>query len=315
MGRLPNFFLVGAVKAGTTAFHSLLNNHPDVYMAPIKEPNFFAQSDMRSSLYSPQYRRSTSVNLARYLKKGMTRTIHIADVVDWDQYCSLFQNVGHERAIGEGSNSYLFCPSAPLAISKKAPNAKIIAILRNPVDRAWSHYLMNRKLGYAVAPDFLAEFKADIDKRPRGWGITSNYYELGRYAEQLERFFALFPRRQIKVILYDDFHRDPHNSLRQTFEFLGVDPSHSIPAHLRPNSAALPRWPLLHRLVINSTLSFKLKHRLPDPIKNVAERLLLSESRIPRLQASQKDALLTFYESDIKRLALMLNRDLDNWLK
>ena len=315
MSSLPNFFVVGAVKAGTTAFHHLLNQHPEIYMSPIKEPNFFAQSDLKPHLYVDQYRRSVSFNLDKYLQGSMQKTVHIADVKSWEDYRSLFKNVSAETAIGEGSNSYLFCPSAPLAISKKAPNAKIIAILRNPVDRAWSHYLMNRKLGYAVAPDFLAEFKADINKRPRGWGITSNYYELGRYAEQLERFFALFPRRQIKVILYDDFHRDPRNSLRQTFEFLGVDPSHSIPAHLRRNSAALPRWPLLHRLVINSTLPFKLKRRLPDPIKNVTERLLLSGSRIPRIQASQKDALLTFYESDIKRLALMLNRDLDNWLK
>ena len=111
------FFVVGAVNAATTAFYHLLSQHPEIYMSPIKEPNFFAQSDLEPHLYVDQYRRSVSFNLDKYLRSSMQKTVHIADVKTWEDYRSLFKNVPVEIAIGEGSNSYLFCPSSAELIS------------------------------------------------------------------------------------------------------------------------------------------------------------------------------------------------------
>lgn len=282
-------------------------------MAPIKEPNFFSQADMRPELYAPQYRRSVSFNLSRYLSGPMHHKMHIADVRTWDEYYLLFKNVRHERVIGEGSNSYLFCPSAPKHIAARFPCAKILMILRNPVERAWSHYMMNRKLGYPVKDNFLGEFHNDTQKEPQGWGITANYFRLGLYAEQLQRFLKVFPRNQIKVITYDDFQREPRETLVETFEFLQVDPHHELYIETQTNAAALPRWPTLH-FVFQSSLASIIKHRLSTPIKNVMEKVILTRSNLPKLSQSERQSLINDYEPDIRQLATMLDRNLDHWL-
>ena len=128
---LPNFFVIGAVKSGTTALHRFLSLHPEVYMSPIKEPNYFSQSDMKQDLYITNYRNSISCDLKQYLNGPMAKTIHIADVASWTDYTQLFRNVQYERAIGESSNSYLFCPSTAKSIAARIPTAKILAVLRN----------------------------------------------------------------------------------------------------------------------------------------------------------------------------------------
>ena len=97
MSGLPNFFVVGAVKAGTTAFHHLLNQHPEIYMSPIKEPNFFAQSDLEPHLYVDQYRRSVSFNLDKYLQGSMQKTVHIADVKTWPSGTARFSTGNRSR--------------------------------------------------------------------------------------------------------------------------------------------------------------------------------------------------------------------------
>jgi len=313
MNKLPNFFLVGAVKAGTTAFYNMLKNHPDVYMSPIKEPNFFSQADMQNNLYAIHYRRSVTFGLSRYLKGKMNNSIHIADVRTWEDYCCLFKNVRYEKAIGEASNSYLFCPSAPSKLAIRFPEAKILMILRNPVERAWSHYLMNRKLGHSVEHDFQEEFQRDTDADLQGWGVTSNYYKLGLYAEQLQRFLTVFPRQKIKVILYDDFRHSPGTTLTETFKFLAVEPKYFTPLPTKTNSAALPRWPTLYAYLIRSKPASLVRHRIPNPMKKIIENVLFTHSNLPELGPSVKRKLIDLYDSDIGQLSKMLGRNLDHW--
>ena len=263
MTKLPNFFLVGAVKAGTTAFHAILSRHPDIYMSPIKEPNFFSQIDMQPDLYSKNYQTSVSFNLSGYLSGPMNKTMHIADVNSWTDYCLLFKHVQNQHAIGEGSNSYLFCPNAPQEIAKTFPHAKLLMILRNPIERAWSHYLMNKKLGHPVSANFLNDFRADTTAQNQGWGITANYFKLGLYSEQLKRFFAAFPSQQIKVIIYDDFQRSPRDTVTDVFLFLGVTTQHQPQIGIERNIAALPRYPRLNTLLFRSGIASAIKRRLP----------------------------------------------------
>jgi len=314
MSSLPNFFVVGAVKAGTTAFHHLLNQHPEIYMSPIKEPNFFAQSDLEPHLYVDQYRRSVSINLDKYLQGSMRKTVHIADVKTWKDYRLLFKNVNTEAAIGEGSNSYLFCPSSARLIAEQFPDAKIIMILRNPVDRAWSHYLMNQKLGYRVLPQFLQEIDRDRSVQPRGWGITANYFELGLYDDQVNRFFEVFPETQMKILLYEDFVRQPSRTFSDVCEFLGVNSALANFENTQKNVGAVPRWPVIYRALQRSGMPHSIKHRLPEPIKELFRSLILKHGNLPRLRGSERDTLLRLYAPSIRSLSSILSRNLDHWL-
>src|SRR5262245_44057756 len=124
--KLPNFFIVGAPKAGTTSLYEYLRRHPQVYMSPVKEPNYFSYADtVAQNLY--------------HKEKGIEQ---------WDEYVKLFEASNGAHAIGEASVSYLFYPEVPRRLNEKFPDARIIIVLRNPVDRAYSHYYMEHKLGY-----------------------------------------------------------------------------------------------------------------------------------------------------------------------
>jgi len=314
MPGLPNFFVVGAVKAGTTAFHNLLDQHPEIYMSPIKEPNFFAQTDLKPHLYVDQYRRSISFNLDKYLQGSMQKTVHIADVKTWEDYRSLFKNVSVEIAIGEGSNSYLFCPNSAGLIAQRFPHAKIIMILRNPVDRAWSHYLMNQKIGHQVLPDFLQEIDQDRSIQPKGWGITSNYFELGLYDEQVSRFLAVFPKTQIKILLYEDFVRQPGQTFSKVCEFLGVSAVSANFENTHKNVGAVPRWPTVYRALQRSGIPHSIKHHLPETIKELLHTLILKRGNLPRLRESERDVLLRLYTPSIRSLSSILGRNFDHWL-
>jgi hypothetical protein len=173
---------------------------------------------------------------------------------------------------------------------------------------------MNRKLSYSVEEDFLGEFRKDTAANPKGWGITANYFELGLYANQLQRFLNFFPEKQIKVILYDDFRLAPQETLAATFEFLEVDTNHVPNTETQKNKAALPVWPKFYQFLFQTGLAHMIKHRIPASLREVIEKVIFSQSILPKLSASDRQYLIELYQSDISLLATILNRNLDHWL-
>jgi sulfotransferase family protein len=161
---LPNFFIIGAAKAGTTSLYHYLEDHQEVFMCSVKEPNYFSYDDIiRQNLY--------------YSEKGFGNK---------EEYEALFKDVTSEKAIGEASVSYLFYEKTPTKIKAVVPDAKIIIILRNPVDRGFSHFLMDKKLGYISLV-----FEDVIFKRVQHKNIDlyyQQYVELGLYHEQVKRY-------------------------------------------------------------------------------------------------------------------------------
>jgi hypothetical protein len=312
---MPNFFLVGAAKAGTTALHSFLAAHSEIYMSPIKESNFFSQPDMKKELFIRNYRNSINFNLKGYLRGPMTKMIHIANIQTWDDYIQLFRNVRDEVAIGEASNSYLLCPCTANQIAKRVPKAKILIMLRNPIERAWSHYLMNRRLGYTLKKHFIEEFSHDTKQYPRGWGITHNYLELGMYSSQLKRYYSYFPSDQIKIMLYDDFQESPEHTLKDIFSFLAVDTTQIVTLGDMKNRAALPRFQILNYLLFQSGTAAKLKRIFPSAIVSVAEKLLFTNSSLPKLDPTERVFLRDIYMDEIYSLSDILGRDLTHWLE
>ena len=214
----PNFFLAGAPKAGTTSLFEFLRQHPQIFLSPIKEPTFFARADLRpwdmperARAFLEKDRRK----LQRYLADPRGET-HWHLVLEEEDYLRLFSRVRGERAIGEASVSYFWRPSAAAAIAARVPHAKLVFVLRHPVDRLFSHYLAS--LRSTPGTSFRDCFRSA--KNPTS--PLFSWLEGGLYATNLQRFFSAFPREQIRVYLYDDYRNDPRPAPSYTTERLGV---------------------------------------------------------------------------------------------
>jgi Sulfotransferase family len=200
----PNFFIIGAAKAGTTSLYQYLAQHPDIYMSPIKEPNYFSTEINFEDVRPEVQERIKLLKIDAYLKGDMKRTIHRAFIKNQNQYESLFRFVANQKAIGEASASYLYSPEAANAIKKYNPDAKIIIVLRNPVQRIYSHYLMDRRMAITQL-SFEEALLEDKNNPLKMWGSKSLYYELSEYYEQVKRYYDTFPQSNILLYLVKNF--------------------------------------------------------------------------------------------------------------
>lgn len=221
---LPDFVVIGAQKCGTTTLYNILSNHPNILPATRKEIHFF---DGRFNKGLNWYRGHFPLRVTR------------------DR---LVQSLHQPVLTGEASPLYLFHPLAPQRLKTHLPNAKLIVILRNPVDRAYSHYQRERREGFE--PLSFEEAIAREDERTAGERekmISQNrnrsfnyahfsYKARGRYAEQLRVWFDLFPRSQFLVLKNEDLDCDTHATFEQFYQFLGI-PSWHPTRHVRHNTA------------------------------------------------------------------------------
>lgn len=311
----PTFLVVGAVKAGTTSLHEYLQMHPEIYMSPVKETNHFSDADMDFAHFNVDYRQDINVNLDKYLAGPMDKKIHIAHVRTPEQYALLFKNVTHEKAIGEVSNSYLYLPSTAATIRKALPDVKIVMMLRNPVERLYSQFLMNLKLGKIVEKDLLKEIAADQAKQYKGWGVSHLYLEVGNYYEQVKRYYDQFPATQIKVLFYEDFKRDPGAVMQDLFAFLGVDASFRPDMTKRFNEAGMPRFGKLNYWLTQLGIYGLLKRLFPANLKEKLKSLIYTRENIPTITSAEKEYLIAYYAQDVQRLGQLLGRDLSGWLR
>jgi hypothetical protein len=203
---LPNFLIVGAMKAGTTSLRGYLRQHEEIYLAR-REVHFFDREH--------NYRRGMS----------------------W--YERQFASDQRHRAVGEKTPAYCFFPRVPERIHRHLPGVKLIWLLRDPVARAHSHYWHLLRKGEERA-GFEAILKQGLQEEQAG-GPVPEYLGKGRYAEQIERYLRLFPRERMLFLLFEDFIRNPKPSLRAIFEFIGVTPDVTIDTQRRRNTGALPR--------------------------------------------------------------------------
>jgi hypothetical protein len=308
-GRTPNFFVVGAPKTGTTSLCRYLEQHPDVFMSPIKEPCFFAPE---MAAVSPETRARYArerAPLNAYLDGPMSERRDSGFVIEWTDYLKLFKRAREERAVGEGSVAYLGSLHAPRAIRERIPDARIVAVLRDPADRLFSHYKVVRAMGRTALtfPDW-AEAERRIEAaRDIGWGSVW----AGRYGTQLERYLEHFPRAQIHIVMYDDFARDAPATLRSIFEWLGVDPRADVDTRERFNVTAVPRWTELdvapaRRLwgAVKRTLPRRLTARARDWVNGAAQ---LSYGR------DERERIVAMHETEIRLVERLIGRDLSAW--
>jgi hypothetical protein len=313
--KLPNFFIVGAPKAGTTALYAYLDQHPQVYMSPLKEPNHFA-TELRVENFveaeRPRVAREMRA-LDEYLRGDLREKRFGGLVSSWEDYLRLFHSVTNEIAIGEASACYLWSPSAPRNIAARIPDARIIINLRNPVDRAFSQYLQ-MVTGGTIRRSFHDQIQANLSSTQRQFGPQWPLLEFGRYHEQISRYLDEFPRSQLHISFYEDLERDPRSVLADLFAFLGVDAGYTADVSQRHHQPTIPRlnavayhlkkwglWPYLRKLA-------------PLPLGPRLRSLLVRSRASLTMDQQDRQFLTDYYREDIERLARLLNRDLSAWL-
>nr|MDJ0649638.1 sulfotransferase [Xenococcaceae cyanobacterium MO_188.B19] len=184
---MPNFLIIGAAKAGTTSLYNYLKEHPQIYMSPVKEPRFFYLMNEKLDFRGPG-----------------DENILNSSTSDLEDYSTLFQGVSNEIAIGEASSMYLYHPKTPKRIKSYVPDVKMITILRDPVERAYSHFLMNVKNGLEPLTDFVQVLQEEEIRIRSNWGSNWHHKARGFYYSQVKRYFDIFDRSQIKIYLYED---------------------------------------------------------------------------------------------------------------
>ncbi len=208
-GQKVNLFIVGAAKCGTTSLHDWLDLHADVAMCRVKEPNFFATY--------------ITANPHVYLPPDNGEKVHYRIIKDAAVYDSLFEVTSDKKIIGESSVVYLWDADAPQKIQDYNPDAKIIIMLRNPVERAYSHYLMMYNIGQERETDFLTALKNDQFK-PKIQGKSYLYLDYGHYHTLIKRYLALFPQQNVLLLSFNDLIANPTKTAAIVYDFLDIKP-------------------------------------------------------------------------------------------
>lgn len=312
---LPNFLVIGAAKCGTTSLYHYLLQHPDVYMSPIKEPNFFC-SDIRPENFSHEYKvheEEKNLNVHKYVRGDMSELHWEAYVDNITDYKLLFKYAEGKKRIGEISNSYLFSKAAAENIKQTLPGVKLIAILRNPVSRAFSHYMANLRDGRTTLT-FRKEMEADMAKPVKGWGQSHAYLEMGYYTEQIKRYTELFPPDQLLILFFDDLIANPQNVINRIFDFLGLDKNVEIDFEEKHNEARVPKNAGLIRLLTKTGFKRRVFRLLPQSLQTPVKDMFFNKDVKMKISQEDKAWLTEVYRKDIESLSKELDRDLKNWL-
>lgn len=293
----PNFFIVGAPKCGTSAMNHYLSQHSDIFMAE-KEIHFFG-ADLKLKVK-----------------------------LDKSKYLNCFKNAAQEKILGEASVWYLFSKTAARQIKDFSPNAKILIMLRNPIEVV--HALHSQFLLPANEDVFDFEIAVKLDEeRKKGirlpvsadWFERPLYKDAALFSEQVKRYFDVFNRENVHIVLYDDFLANTEKTVSDVLQFLGVNPELEIRYDVI-NSNKQIRVFSIHRFLKNPPTRIKKVVRVVLPFKKVRYLLryhlinlnIYEKKRTP-ISEQFSNELKVFFANDIISLGKLINRDLSSWLK
>jgi hypothetical protein len=286
----PNLFIVGAAKAGTTALHSLLRQHPQVCMSSVKEPHYFA--DVRPD-------------------RGMEHTLTVIN--DREKYDQLFDVAPQHQLVGEASPSYLYDHSSAARLAAESPDARIVILLRDPVERAHSHYLMDVREGLQHR-GFMEGIRVDEEQADRRWGTRCHLYlDLGLYAEQVARYIRHFPLSQILLVESDLFSSDRDATLSQIANFLQIDAKPLLEGlSENENPYTIPRYAMLKPLLHHRLVRRAGRAVLPLSARTRVKEVLLKPAPKPSMTAAERAWLQEFFRADIERLRQLSRQPLSS---
>lgn len=280
-----NFFLIGTPKSGTTSLYHYLEQHPEVFVPKIKEPHFFSTPEVTHTYYKTDF------------------------VTTHEHYESIYNSASSETILADFSSSYLFHSKAAKRIFEYNPQAKIGVVLRNPTERALSHYLMDVSQGYITASlDEVLQNKSDFDS------YYQQYVMLGEYEKQLKPYLEVFPKEQIKVLFSDHFFESPIDFLSEIFAFLGVDIEFRPTTETSFNQYKEPRFKWIGKLKQSSVVQ-KVLLRLPTGIKKPLSKLFFDATKEKPNFAVAEAWLKDHYKESIEKTEALIETSLDSWKK
>ncbi len=230
-GKTPNFFIIGAARSGTTALAQILRHHPDAFVTQPKEPSFLAFAEQEMAFTGP----------------GDDASINRVAVTDPHKYLSLYQSAGAKKSRGDASVSTLYYADRSVpTLQNYFPEAKLVAILRDPSARAFSAYSYQRARGLEPCDDFRDALGREEERIRRGWHHIWHYVGMGRYSRQLAPFLETFGADRVKVLFYEELDQDPVGVGRSLFGYLGLDATATVELEA-VNVSGDPRSKLLQR--------------------------------------------------------------------
>ncbi|MBK4729080.1 sulfotransferase [Oxynema sp. CENA135] len=291
---LPNFIIIGVQKAATTSIYNYLKQHPQIYMSPAKETSFL-EKNWDAEAIAPEM---------KYNK-----------VLSLESFEDQFRDVTTETAIGTTSpNCHFLYETAADRILEYTPNAKLILILRNPIDRAYSDHLMHIR-------DAIDD--KTLDDRLNS--PSSFIIRKGFYAEQLQHYRDRFPFKQIKVFLHDDLRKNTIEFMQEMYHFLEVDPNFIPDTTKKAQVSQVPKSKKLNRVLRNSEkiaapilpiLKRLFPFKVREGLRSLKSKLLAlnTENKKPQLSEEHRRRLRDIYREDILKLQTLIERDLSHWL-
>ena len=304
---MPNFIIIGPGKCGTTSLFYYLSQCPDIYMPSGKETNFFLFENKKLDFKGPG-------------DDELMRT----SITSIDDYKNLFAEGSGKKAIGEASPLYIFGEDTPQSIKKHIQDVKIIAILRDPSDRAFSNYMSRKSKGFEPLDNFEDALKEEEQRRQNNWSQMFSYKAQGYYHKLLSRYYDVFDKQQIKVVFFEDLKKDPQALVKDLLTFLEVDTDFEPDVEQVLNASGKPKHPRLFRFVLETYHEkYGLKYIKPflklfvsKKFVNNIRRYLMSDKMLTKvyLDSSTRDTLIESYKEDILKLQTLLGRDLSHWL-
>lgn len=294
---LPNAILIGAPRCGTTSVHAHLASHPEVFASTTKEPQFFSSEAQEIRLDGPNDRQVLSHLVTRL-----------------EDYERLFEGASGQRAIVEASTTYIYFQGTARAIRNRIPRCRIVAILRDPVARAYSDFLRQRRNGHEPLEDFGEALHEESCRIEAGWAYRWHYRSRSLYHDRLKEYFDEFPRDAVKVFLFEELS-NPSRFITDLSAFLGIEARVDIGlGQLNPGGE--PRSRMLHRTIFAmNPAGVALSRLMPNSaLRRGRQAVLAKNLRVPDLDPDLAARLRSSFRTDIERLQELIDRDLQHWL-
>jgi len=257
---VPDFLIIGAAKSGTTAMFEYMQTNPEVFLTEPKEPHYYALAGTTPAFTGP----------------GDAESINRWSVTDRAAYSDLYASASPGQVRGEGSVSTLYFPGAAERLAEEAPGAKLICVLRDPADRAFSGYSFMRTRTWEPLDEFAAALRDEDRRINAGWHHIWHYASMGFYGSQLQRFMKVFPADQMLVATHDSLRDDPAAFMARIYDFIGVAPC-EISRTPAPHRSGEPRSRALSKMITTH-----------HPLKKLVAPLIPPTVRIRLRDAVQK---------------------------